>query len=194
MQQAPSVRGIEPEPLDNKYTPPAEYRLPPPWDGPEQCVAEFCVYSNRHVADGMALITTARNAHLAAHYPIAAATGGVEPTAFYEAEVPGKGIGLIANRTIRKGETIMQRVPVLLVQWTPHFDLDPALRDHMYQAAVARLPEASRRRFLRQTGDTLYDKTERNSFRMSVDGGHEQSAHLGVFPDASRFNHDCRPK
>jgi hypothetical protein len=108
--------------------------------------------------------------------------------------VPGKGIGLIANRTIRKGEIIMQRVPALLIQDTPHADLDRETREELYQTAVDRLPEPTQERFLRQMGTTLFDKVEKNAFRMFVDGDHRHSLHLGVFPEVSRFNHDCRPK
>ncbi|KAK4240433.1 SET domain-containing protein 5 [Achaetomium macrosporum] len=175
-----------------RYLPPKAYKLAPPWVGPEQCFTEFCLFSNRDAGQGMALVTTARNAYLTAHYPAPPASG-VEPTAFYEEEVPGKGIGLIANRKIRKGEIIMQRVPALLIQDTVHMDLDPEVREQLYQTAVDRLPEATQERFLRQMGNTLFDKVEKNAFRMFVDGDHKHSLHLGVLPEVSRFNHDCRP-
>jgi hypothetical protein len=141
----------------------------------------------------MSLITTARNAYLTANSVIPRGVG-IEPTAFYEAEVPGKGAGLFANRTIRKGEIIMRRAPAMLIQSTPHLDLDPEVREKLYRDAVDRLPEPTRERFLRQTGDTIYDKVEKNSFRMFVDGDRKQSVHLGLFPEVSKFNHDCRPK
>jgi hypothetical protein len=43
-------------------------------------------------------------------------------------------------------------------------------------------------------GSSMYDKSEMNAFRMFVDGDHEHSAHLAVFPEVSKMNHDCRPK
>lgn len=177
----------------DRYERPRDYKLPPAWKGPEHCFAEFCLFSNPDAGEGMALITTARNAYITANSFIPRSVG-VEPTAFYEAEVPGKGTGLIANRTIRKGEIIMQRAPAVLIQSTPHLDLEPEVREKLYRDAVDKLPEPTRGRFLRQTGDTIYDKVEKNSFRMFVDGDRKQSLHLGLFPEVSKFNHDCRPK
>ncbi len=176
-----------------RYERPRDYKVPPPWKGPEECHSEFCLFYNPEAGDGMSLITTVRNAYITANTQFPTNTG-LEPTAFYEAEIPGKGEGLIANRTIRKGEIIMQRAPVLLIQSTPHMDLAPKLREKLYQTAVYQLPERTRRRFLNQMGDTVYDKTEKNSFRMFVNGGKKHSAHLGLFPEVSKFNHDCRPK
>ncbi|KAL2165988.1 hypothetical protein VTG60DRAFT_3478 [Thermothelomyces hinnuleus] len=171
----------------------AGHDLPDPWEGPEQCHAGFCLFSNPEAGGGLSLITTPRIAHLIATSKEIPESTGIEPEAFYEAEVPGKGSGLIANRTIRKGEVIMQRGPVLLIQSIPHIDLEPGRRLELYQAAVDRLPESMRSRFLRQTGDTVYDKVEKNSFRVFLDGNRKHSIHLGLFPDVSKFNHDCRP-
>ncbi|KAL2184008.1 SET domain-containing protein, partial [Thermothelomyces heterothallicus CBS 203.75] len=171
----------------------AGHELPDPWKGPEQCHAGFCLFSNSEAGGGLSLITTPRIAHLIATSKEIPESTGIEPEAFYEAEVPGKGSGLIANRTIHKGEVIMQRGPALLIQSVPHIDLEPGRRLELYQAAVDRLPEPMRSRFLRQAGDTVYDKVEKNSFRVFLDGDRKHSIHLGLFPDMSKFNHDCRP-
>jgi hypothetical protein len=193
---APSVIQVEPElwnEYDERYRPAADYKLSAPWKGPQHCFAQFCIFSNKEKGDGMALITTARNAYHSANYPIPTHKR-IEQTANYEAEVPGKGTGIIANRTIRKGEIVMQRVPALLIQATPHLDLDPEWREDLYKIAVDRLPDATRERFMRQMGSTVYNKVEKNSFRVFVDGDQKHSAHLGLFPEISKFNHDCRPK
>ncbi|KAL2264245.1 hypothetical protein VTK26DRAFT_9021 [Humicola hyalothermophila] len=193
--QRQKVIQVEPElwnDYNERYTPNAEYTLPPSWNGPEHCYTEFCIYSTSSLGDGISLITTARNAYRAASFPVTPHTG-IEPTAYYEAEVPGKGVGLIANRTIRKGEIIMRRLPVLLIQSTPHLNMEPEVREELYQTAVDMLPETTRGRFMRQMGDSLFSKVDRNSFRLMVDGDHELSPHLAVFPEVSRMNHDCRP-
>ncbi|KAL2199453.1 hypothetical protein P885DRAFT_67477 [Corynascus similis CBS 632.67] len=163
------------------------------WKGPERCSAGFCLFYNQNAGGGMSLITSPRMAHVVADSQDSLLSSGIEPEAFYEVEIPGKGSGLIANRTIRKGEIIMQRAPALLIQNRPHIDFEPGLRLEMYQAAVDRLPEPTRTNFLRQTGDTVYEKVEKNSFRVFVDGNTQHSAHLGIFPEVSKFNHDCRP-
>ncbi|KAK4041415.1 SET domain-containing protein 5 [Parachaetomium inaequale] len=195
-QRPPTLLKVETPELwnefDERYEPPRTYQLPAPWKGPERCSTEFCLFSSPVAGEGMSLITTSRSAYIVATSKIPMSTG-LEPTALYEAEIPGKGVGLIANRTIRKGEIIMQRAPALLIQSTPHLDLEPELRLEVYQAAVYRLPEVTRDRFLRQIGNNIYDKVEKNSFRIFVDGDRKHSAHLGIFPEVSKFNHDCRP-
>ncbi|EAQ93058.1 hypothetical protein CHGG_01293 [Chaetomium globosum CBS 148.51] len=178
--------------FDERHETSQTYTVPPPWKGPEHCHVEFCIFSNPESGEGMSLVTTSRSAFAVAIAETPLSTG-LEAGSFYEAEIPGKGSGLIANRTIRKGEIIMERPPALLIQAEPHVDLEPEVRDEVYQAAVDRLPEPARARFLRQVGSTIYDKVERNSFRIFVDGDRKHSAHLGVFPEVSKFNHDCRP-
>ncbi|KAL1843824.1 hypothetical protein VTJ49DRAFT_7175 [Mycothermus thermophilus] len=169
-----------------------KYALPDPWIGPEQCHDEFCLFFNPKAGDGLSLITSARIASVAASLSFPPNIG-VEPGAIYEAQVPEKGAGLFANRTIRKGEIIMQRTPAVLIQSRPHMDLDPISREALYKAAVDRLPSATRERFLGQIGNTVYDKVEKNSFRVFVDGEDTLSPHLGVYPEVSKMNHDCRP-
>ncbi|KAK4144437.1 uncharacterized protein C8A04DRAFT_36681 [Dichotomopilus funicola] len=171
------------------YTPPA------PWTGPEHCSTEYCVYSNPHASHaGLSMITTTHNLS----DDTLTANSGLEIELkpgidYYEAEIPGKGIGLIANRTIYKGEIILQRGPALLIQSTPHVHVPPDRRLEMYEAAVDRLPSETRKHFLRQVGDTVLDKVQRNAFRVFVSGNGTDSAHLGVFPEVSKINHACRP-
>lgn len=124
----------------------------------------------------------------------------LEPGAFYPSLVPGKGIGLIASRTILKGETIMTRLPTLLIQFDmPGLDkgaetgdqLTGEERGEIYEKAVGRMDETTRKMFNSQVGGDVVSKVDRNSFRMFVDG---DEGHLGAYPDVARFNHDCRPK
>lgn len=195
-KEAPAFIKVEPELWEDgeRFRRPSDYKLPPPWEGPENCYTDFCVYSNQeNGGGGTALITTARNAYLAANFPSLPHLS-IEPTAYYEAEIPGKGIGLVANRTIRKGEIIFQHLPTMLIQSTPHLDLEPEVRENLYQFALTKLSETAREKFLHQMGDTAYARIEKNSFRIYVDAKRQHSAHLGIYPDVSRFNHDCRPK
>lgn len=172
---------------------PRKYDLPEPWTGPEQCHGEFCVYSNPEAGDGLSLITSERIVSVVAGLSFPPNIG-LEPGAIYETQVPGKGAGLFANRTIRKGEIIMQRTPALLIQSEPHMDLDPVVREELYKQAAELLPPATKARFYGQIGDTVFDKVEKNSFRVFVDGENLHSPHLGVYPEVSKMNHDCRPK
>jgi hypothetical protein len=168
----------------------SEERLPHPWQQSEACFKDFCLFFDKESDNGIALITTLDNALTVANSPADLLSASVEQTAFYEAEVPGKGVGLIANRTIRKGEIIMQQLPALVIHPTPHMDMHPEKREDFYRSAIEQLPKKTQESFMRQMGESFYEKVVKNSFRAFVD----DVAHLAVYPKVSRFNHDCRPK
>ncbi|KAI1773279.1 SET domain-containing protein [Hypoxylon cercidicola] len=161
------------------------------WEGPEHCVNDTCIFSNKHVGDGIVLLTTERNAGLARNFPPVARSEAILP--FHVAEIPGKGVGIIADRKISKGETIMIRTPTMLVQTAPHVGLEPGTRDALYDLAVQKLPSKGHDLFMGQMGKDVYDKIETNCFQLYIDGSNESGSHLGCYPEISRFNHDCRP-
>ncbi|KAK1829921.1 SET domain-containing protein 5 [Podospora conica] len=170
----------------------------PSWDGPFDCVGKYCTYVNRHLNGGLVLISVESNIPIIDQFPVyptsspsASSSSGEAP--FYAAQIPGKGIGLIARRTIRRNEIIMRNTPALLIQFGPHVDLPPAQRDDLYAKALRLLPAPRRREFMLQHGDDVYDKVDKNSFRLFFNGKQSFSGHIGVYPDISRFNHDCRP-
>ncbi|KAI1474274.1 SET domain-containing protein [Daldinia eschscholtzii] len=159
--------------------------------GPENCVNETCIYSNQHIGDGIVLLTSERNAKIASSFTV---TGNYEASLpFHVAEVPGKGVGIVADRKIHKGETIFIRSPTMMVQTAPHVGLEPRTRDVLYDLAVNKLPTKGRELFMRQMGKDVYDKIETNCFQMYIDGANDSGSHLGCYPEISRFNHDCRP-
>jgi len=163
------------------------------WDGPYDCVEEYCVYVNRNLNGGLVLISAEKNVHVIDKFPVVKTYEHDVPP-FYAAQIPGKGIGLIANRTIHKNEIIMQTTPAMLVQFGPHLDFDGETRLELYQRAVQRLPQERRDMFMSQHGVDEFMKVDRNAFRLFINGEQNFSGHLGVYPDVSRFNHDCRPK
>ncbi|KAI0836962.1 SET domain-containing protein [Hypoxylon sp. FL0890] len=162
------------------------------WKGPEHCINETCVFSNQLIGDGIVLLTTQRNARIAATFPIApSATAATLP--FHKTEVSGKGIGIVASRRIRKGEIILVRSPTMMVQTAPHVEMEPGARDVLYDIAVGKLPKKGRELFMGQMGKDVHDKVETNCFQLYIDGANESGSHLGCYPEVSRFNHDCRP-
>ncbi|KAK1757823.1 SET domain-containing protein 5 [Echria macrotheca] len=170
---------------------------PAAWDGPYDCIDKYCVFVN-HQLDGMVLISAEQNVHVIDRFQTAPRNNTPPPTQqepppFYVADIPGKGIGLIANRTIRTNDILMRLTPTMLIQLGPHLDIDAATRAALYERAVERIPEPRRSMFRRQHGRTTYEKIDRNSFRMFINGEENFSGHLGVYPEASRMNHDCRP-
>ncbi|KAK3393286.1 hypothetical protein B0H63DRAFT_406421 [Podospora didyma] len=171
---------------------------PSVWQGPANCNGRHCIFWNEGLSGGIALITTSHNAQLIASWPTANDVLPESPP-FYAAQIPGKGTGLIANRTIRKGEIVMQRTAALVINVTPHYDLDPETREEFYRQALDKLPPRRRAAFMEQMGDDVYAKVDRNAFRMVITDTpgatrkDENKAHLGNFLGVSWFNHDCRP-
>ncbi|KAI2462972.1 SET domain-containing protein [Annulohypoxylon bovei var. microspora] len=164
----------------------------PSWEGPEHCVNETCIFSNQGLGDGSVLLTTERNARIASNFPIAVGPTVTTPP-FHIAEVPGKGIGIVSDKKIRKGEIILVRHPTMLVQTAPHVGMEQATRDMLYDLAVENLPQRGQELFMGQMGRDVHDKIETNCFQLYIDGANESGSHLGCYPEISRFNHDCRP-
>ena len=162
------------------------------WHGPHECIDEYCIYSNQEIGDGIVLVTTTENAKLVADFP--PVTDAVSSRLGFEvADVPGKGAGLVANRTIRKGEHIMISPPAMMVHTDAHKELSPEDRSSLYDMAIDELPDHGREIFMRQMGSDIADRLDKNGFGMHI-GTEEGGGHIGGFPGASRMNHDCRPK
>lgn len=171
------------------------------WVGPRHCVREYCVYSNRQFASGLVVITDEKNAKQIANLPDSTAEQPTnEPPSFYATEIPGKGTGLVANRTIKRGERIMLWQPTFMIHRKLTDALDPEEQQYILDAALMRLPAPRRRAFLGQLGQfgghRVSDILLTNAFQMDVGAtspSDQEGHHLGNFPDVSRFNHDCRP-
>lgn len=170
------------------------------WEGLETCNRDACIFSNRELGGGIVLVTSQKNAEIVSEFPEPPEPPAV-PLAFYQAMVPGKGVGLIANRTIHKGEIITVRPATMMVQTGAHVRLDPEARNMLYSRAVARLPGPKQDLFMGQMGKDIDNKIETNCFQVFLDNKDKKDdeetdpgSHLGCFPEISRFNHDCRPK
>ena len=168
-----------------------------PWDGPYDCSDKYCTYVNRHLNGGLVLISVEDNVHLIDQFPVLptySPSNSSDDAPFYAAQIPGKGVGLIARRAIRRNEVILRNTPAMLIQFGPHLDFSAAEREDVYAKAARLLPEPRRREFARQFGVTTFEKVDKNSFRLFINGRRNFSGHIGVYPDVSRMNHDCRPK
>ncbi|KAI1484835.1 hypothetical protein F5X96DRAFT_662733 [Biscogniauxia mediterranea] len=167
---------------------------PAAWREPENCVNETCIFANNEIGGGMVLLTNRYYAEKVKSFPGVSESDSATPPPFYLEEVPGKGIGLVANRTIHKGEIIMVRSPTLVAHWGLLVRMEKGARDALYDSAMGKLPTARREEFMSQMGEGVHGKIETNCFQLYVDGGKKGSSHLGCYPEISRFNHDCRPK
>ncbi len=161
------------------------------WDGPHHCVDDCCIFSDPIFGGGISIVSTIENAKIAASFPVVDQQRHIAPR-YYEAPVPGKGLGLVANSTIRKGETILVRTPTLMTQRLAHTNLDRDDRALLYEEAVRRLPPTARTAFMNQYGTDIVNKVNLNCFMLPLTTD-QPGEHLGCFPEESRFNHDCRP-
>ena len=165
------------------------------WEDPHECVGEACVFSDAKFAGGIVAVTTAANARRMAEFPVGDSLPDRVPP-FTEAMIPGKGRGLIANRTIKRGEIIFTLNPVMTVQIGPPLgSLPMSEKVPLYNRAVEVLPTAARDSFNSQIGEDAAAKIDKNCFMMPLHHSKDDSGdHLGCFPMAARMNHDCRPK
>ncbi|KAK8056144.1 SET domain-containing protein 5 [Apiospora rasikravindrae] len=166
------------------------------WVGPHFCLGRFCVWSNDGYGDGGAsVVTTLSNRHRVAQMPDRS-PGGVHDISHFQAvAIPGKGIGLVATRLIRRGEEIMAARPAVVAHESLVDELELDSQNALLDQAARVLPGEKRKRFLAQAGELgghrIADIMFTNSFQVSL--GSEGEPHFGNFPEVSRLNHDCRP-
>jgi hypothetical protein len=116
---------------------------------------------------------------------------------FIIASIPGRGMGLIANRTIERGDLIKAHPGIAIF----HNDcVDKSFSDYashkapLMRLSVDQLPSPTRRLFLsmaahNESEEPYIEKIYTNTF--GEDFGDED--HSLVVPETARMNHDCRP-
>ncbi|GKT82724.1 LOW QUALITY PROTEIN: HET domain protein [Colletotrichum tofieldiae] len=174
------------------------------WTGPHGCAGGYCLYANRGFADGrgIVIISTPENVQKAKSLEQALQTQPVEEDpsssrpSFQITEVEGKGLGMIANKTLARGDTVMLKPPVLLahrafIERTPR-RTGTSFSMPSQGSSLARRGRASWARWVTLAGTS--DIMATNSFQMDIGGGAQGDGHhYGNFPEVSRYNHDCRP-
>ena len=163
------------------------------WRKSRQCAGEYCAFTNPALGGGSVAVTSSVNVPTIADFP-SNDNFPAESPPFYETPIQGKGSGLVANRTIRKGEIIMIRPAYMLVQEGAHRHLDTETRASLYEMAQAELPAERGEQVMLQVGDTIADKVDRNAFQMVIRDNDNAASHLACFHQVGKMNHDCRPK
>ncbi|CAI4211356.1 unnamed protein product [Parascedosporium putredinis] len=114
-------------------------------------------------------------------------------------EIPGKGIGLIATRRIRRKEVFLTDLPSLFIDSRLETLADQAVADFeedrkaLYNFGVESLGGKDRVLALsgsRSSFEGIDNIFKSNSFLVATDEGN----HNGLFPEVARINHDCEPK
>jgi hypothetical protein len=163
--------------------------------------SELCVYTNNTFSNGrgISIFTTPQIAEeFAALQPFQDSTSldGVNNPGgpWYTQKLPGKGVGMLAERDMERGDLITAYTPVLLA----HMEnvLSTREREKFLRLAVDQLPAATVESYFSLAtiyGDPrviVQDVVKANAFEMQVGG----QMHLALFPEPSRMNHDCSPK
>lgn len=171
------------------------------WIDAKLCIEHYCLFANHHFADGqgVAVISTIENLErvkaIANRSSITNDDGNTVSPQFHVTEVKGKGLGLVADQVLKRGNRVMTRTPALLIHRTFMEHISPGIQHPLLDAAVDLLPAPTKAKFLsqmaRSSGHRVADIMATNSFQMDLGGG--DGHHYGNFPEVSRFNHDCRP-
>jgi len=165
--------------------------------------SKLCVYTNATFANGrgISIFTTPEIAKefatlLPFQDPSVLQERAINPPdgPWYTRKLPGKGIGMLAKRNLKRGDVITAYTPYLLA----HMEnvLSTQEREEYLRIAVDQLPDASKEHYFSLA--TIYGKpsvivqdvVKTNTFEMQVGG----QMHMAVFPEAARMNHACAPK
>ncbi|PFH58247.1 hypothetical protein XA68_13980 [Ophiocordyceps unilateralis] len=220
--QRPLSSGALQSPLNEDPIPAASPSSP--WSYTGDCAQELgdesptCVYANRSFANGrgISIITTPERAAYIAKTPafldssILSHVNDYSSPPYEERELPGRGRGLIANKTLRRGDVIFSSTPILILDSDSfEFEQDSVQEGQRY-AAVVNLPSKTEMLFWGLYGqlwqDPITDRVNTNSFAADID---DENFSV-VFPEIAvcctsltrdtrlltkrqRLNHDCRP-
>lgn len=163
---------------------------PAGWTGPYSCLGEYCIYANRDYSNGrgMVVITTTQDLSIVKDIEPAERSG---EGLFHVEKIPGKDLGVVADRRLNRGDDVMSRSPVFLAHKT-FLEKPSEKQQNLLDQAVNHLPSRTRRLFLNQMGHFgghgVSDILFTNTFQLRLQG-----LHYGNYPEISRFNHDCRP-
>ena len=190
----------------------ASVNLNPQWSHRPECLAsnqsadEFCLYTSSTFANdrGISVWVTPETASRLLHMPAFADPEALadvnvpQNLPFVQTQIPGRGSGLISNRTLHRGDRILSNTPLYIVDETVYADFDLQKRAPLQRKGVHRLPRNSTQAFLdlwgHWGGDHVDDVINTNSFAVDMwEGTKDEIAVDIVLPEISRLNHDCRP-
>jgi hypothetical protein len=166
----------------------------------------FCVYTNDRFANGRGISIVATPKEI---MNIVSTSILKEPsTAEFEnqevgaqkykyEQVPGKGLGVIANATFARGAKLQSYTPILAFQDDMMQFMSSKDRELVLSIAVSRLPQASQDIFYSLMGhageDPILDRINTNAFTANMGSYIHGDYFWALLPETSRFNHDCRP-
>ncbi|KAF4634143.1 hypothetical protein G7Y89_g3970 [Cudoniella acicularis] len=165
--------------------------------------SSFCVYTSATYRSGrgISVVTKPSIANEIAKLPAfnrkSSNLLGNQPPPYEIKYVVGKGMGVIANRTIFRGERLFAH-SVIAIYHNEAFltkrSREHGLRAKLMERGIEQLPQDARERFYAMIGqpgteNQVVGKLNVNTFGEEF-GGEEHSM---VVPETARMNHDCRP-
>ncbi|KAH6676775.1 hypothetical protein B0J14DRAFT_360589 [Halenospora varia] len=176
-----------------------------PWNSEPECLQpeehskDYCIYTSSNFSNerGIALLTRSSTAASISSSPGFSSNPEVYPPStsniYYETSLPGRGKGLISNRTFQRGDLIQSSTPVLIIDEGTFDVLTDKERFPFQRKAIDALPAATRKLFYGLAGHFGGDKVE-DIIRTNTFGAQfDERQHGVVVPEAARLNHDCRP-
>lgn len=195
-----------------------------PWTHKPDCIhnedntEEYCVFTNESFAHGRGISfftspsIAARVAELSAftNSTVHDNVNKFENAPWEMRNVPGRGNGLFATRTLHRGDPIVADTPVGVFQ-SDAFFLDYPIGYKYLHKAFDRLPETTKEIVMRTAahspGDPYMERINTNAFA----GNFEGASHFLFYPETAvsicqirsrdntetfiqLMNHDCRPK
>jgi hypothetical protein len=168
----------------------------------------YCIFSKKDFAEGrgVSMVTTTSMAKLIAQLPAFTKPetiksmndlidGPFGPPPYEARRFPVKGIGMVANRTIVRGDRILQETVTWLYHRSTFMAISEKDRIPLSWHGIYALPEEARDELLalhaHHGGDQIDDIMRTNAFGAYYTN---DELHNNVLPRISRFNHDCRPK
>ncbi|KAI2472254.1 SET domain-containing protein [Annulohypoxylon bovei var. microspora] len=205
-----ALKSTCPLPVDDETA--FEKRSWHPWTYPPVCVEaeeaedpKLCVYTYTKLRGetGLSLITTPETAASgigilddvdprwevwARGIPLTVS----DPPPYEVRDLKDKGMGVIANRTIRKDEIVLFRHPLIVRILDPR-PWKPQDVMKLVHRATVQLPQSQGLQMLKlahsKGGYIIDDIINTNAFGVLVDG----VDHSGLYIDVSRLNHACKP-
>ncbi|KAI1360291.1 hypothetical protein F5Y08DRAFT_52590 [Xylaria arbuscula] len=164
---------------------------------------EYCVYTDPQFnqGEGLSIITTAESIANLTSRPAfrRQISTSITDGPYLEVEIPGKGRGLVATKTIKTGRKLIARTPALVVNSEAIKKLHRDDLDGLLSRAVDSLPSVHRDEILQlSTHDSARTHEEKvgkifrtNSFSTGYHDG--KSNFRSLFTTVSRINHSCCP-
>ncbi|KAL1875236.1 SET domain-containing protein 5 [Diaporthe australafricana] len=185
------------------------------WTRASSCTAngtaEYCIFTSSTFANGrgIAVLTSPDRADFIANLPgftdpelLAGENQDEDPelSKFKMVHVPGKDMGVVATQPFQRGDHIMTFTAAIIIDYAMFDDLPEPDMHRLQAEAIDYLPSDLRGRFLNlSTHDGASGYVERvdkilrtNAFDVDVEDENTNGLYV-VFPEISRFNHDCRP-